>query len=79
MAKYAAPWFIQNELSKFIVRGNKSGLLIKRFPWWWIYPTYDYISDFTFGMTTDNMDSFYRTHVYEFRAWGLRKSNEPWI
>jgi hypothetical protein len=68
VSKDATAWFIQNKLAKLVISCDKARLLVQSLTWWWVYATNNYVSDFTFGMATDNMNCFDGSHGIKFRV-----------
>jgi hypothetical protein len=58
MSKYAAAWFIQHKLTKFVVGCNETRLIVQSLTRWWIYAANNDVAYFAFGMATNNMDCF---------------------
>ena len=62
MLEDAASRFIQHKLAQSLILRDPARLLPERFARWWRQPADDHIADFPFGMATDDMDDFARSH-----------------
>ena len=72
MSKDSASGFVQDEPAQFAVIGDEVSLLPQRLARWSRNATDDHISDFAFGVATNDMDNLRGVHsnsVQPFENW----------
>jgi hypothetical protein len=66
VTEYPTSRLIKQEVAQDLILCNPARLLPNCFPRWWGNTADNYVPDFTFRMTTDNVDNFAGSHKRMF-------------